>query len=141
MALMSALCSIYYLFFMNWLKKLPSTRRANSGLEWVLWRKLPLIGFLGAFLPLVFLGLAHWLADPQASAADERWLQLIDYMVLGVLLFHASMLIAVVVGCVIVMVMKGPAYVADGYPVSHSDRPRQSLETDEEAARYRDQDA
>jgi len=32
--------------------------------------------------------------------------------------------VALGIGCVIVMVMKGPGYVADGYPVSHSDRPR-----------------
>ena len=134
-------CRFGYPFFMNWLKKLPSTRRANSGLEWVLWRKLPLIAFVGALLPILFLALAHWLADPQASAADARWLQLIDYMVLGVLLFHASMLMVVAFGCVIVMVMKGPAYVADGYPVSHSDQPRQNRETDEEAAHYRESDA
>lgn len=129
------------LFVMNWLKKLPSTRRANSGLEWVLWRKLPLIAFLGALLPLLLMALAHWLADPQASAADARWLQQVDYMVLGVLLFHASMLVVAAFGCVIVMVMKGPAYVADGYPVSHSDQPRHSSETDEEAAQYRAPDA
>ena len=126
---------------MNWLKKLPSTRRANSGLEWVLWRKLPLIALVGALLPLLWMALAHWLSDPQASPADARWLQLSDYMVLGVLLFHASMLIVVGFGCVIVMVMKGPAYVADGYPVSHSEQPRQSLETDEEATHYREPEA
>lgn len=126
---------------MNWLKKLSSSQRANSGLEWVLWRKLPLIAFIGALLPLLFMAAAHALADPQASAADARWLQLIDYMVWGVLLFHASMLLVVGFGCIIVMVMKGPAYVADGYPVSHSDRPRPSCETDEEAAQYRLPDA
>lgn len=41
------------------------------------------------------------------------------------------------IGCVIVMVMKGPAYVADGYPVSHRDRPRATPETAEEAAAVR----
>lgn len=126
---------------MNWLKKLSSRQRASSGLEWVLWRKLPLIAFIGTLLPLLFMGAAHALADPQASPVDARWLQMIDYMVLGVLLFHASMLVAVGVGCIIVMVMKGPAYVADGYPVSHSDRPRPTCETDEEAAHYRLPDA
>jgi hypothetical protein len=31
--------------------------------------------------------------------------------------------LTVVIGCVIVWLMKGPAYVADGYHVSHSDKP------------------
>lgn len=122
---------------MNWLKKLPQSRRANSGLEWLLWRKLPLIALLGTLLPLLSLGLVHLLADPQASAADIRWLQMAGYVVGGVIVFHWSMVATVAIGCVIVMVMKGPGYVADGYRVSHSDQPRETMETPEEAAAYR----
>ena len=122
---------------MNWLKKLPQTRRANSGLEWLLWRKLLLIALLGTLLPLLVLGLVHLLADPQASAADIRWLQMVDYVVGGVVVFHWSMVLTVAIGCIIVMVMKGPGYVADGYRVSHSDQPRAAMETPEEAAGYR----
>ncbi|MEO7953536.1 MAG: hypothetical protein ABIR35_05495 [Polaromonas sp.] len=122
---------------MNWLKKLPQNRRANSGLEWLLWRKLPLIALLGTLLPLLSLGLLHLLADPQASAADIRWLQMAGYVVGGVIAFHWSMVATVAIGCVIVMVMKGPGYVADGYRVSHSDQPREKMETAEEAAAYR----
>ncbi|MEP6966136.1 MAG: hypothetical protein ABI845_11665, partial [Polaromonas sp.] len=110
---------------MNWLKKLPQNRRANSGLEWLLWRKLPLIALLGTLLPLLSLGLVHLLADPQASAADIRWLQMAGYVVGGVIVFYWSMVATVAIGCVIVMVMKGPGYVADGYRVSHSDQPRE----------------
>lgn len=122
---------------MNWLKKLPQNRRANSGLEWLLWRKLPLIALLGTLLPLLSLGLVHLLADPQASAADIRWLQMAGYVVGGVIVFYWSMVATVAIGCVIVMVMKGPGYVADGYRVSHSDQPREKMETAEEAAAYR----
>ncbi|MEO7400524.1 MAG: hypothetical protein ABIV07_07120 [Polaromonas sp.] len=122
---------------MNWLKKIPHTRRANSGLEWRLWRRLPLIALLGTLLPLLVLGLVHLLADPQAGADYIRWLQLLDYVVGGVVVFHWSMVVTVGIGCVIVMVMKGPGYVADGYRVSHSDQPRAAMETSEEAAGYR----
>lgn len=122
---------------MNWLKKLPHSARADSGLEWTLWRKLPLIALVGTLLPLLVLGLVHWLADRQAGAADARWLQMIDYVVGGVVIFHWSMVATVAIGCVIVMVMKGPGYVADGYRVSHSDKPREKMETAEEAAGYR----
>jgi hypothetical protein len=31
--------------------------------------------------------------------------------------------VTVAIGCVVVWVMKGPAYVADAYPVSHANRP------------------
>ena len=122
---------------MNWLKKLPQSPRSESGLEWRLWRKLPLIALAGTVLPLLALGLVHLLADPNGSAADARWLQMVDYMVGGLVVFHWSMVATVAIGCVIVMVMKGPGYVADGLRVSHSDQPRASMETDEEAAAYR----
>lgn len=122
---------------MNWLQKLPHTSRSASGLEWTLWRKLPLIALLGTALPLLGLGLVHWLADPAASAAQARWLQMADYFVWGVLVFHWIMVLTVGIGCIIVMVMKGPGYVADGYNVSHSDQPRATPQTDEEAATAR----
>jgi hypothetical protein len=31
-------------------------------------------------------------------------------------LLHWTLVLTVAIGCVIVIVMKGPAYVADGYP-------------------------
>lgn len=108
-----------------------------SGLEWTLWRKLPLIALLGTALPLLGLGLVRLLADPPVSAAQERWLQTADYVAWGVLVFHWTMVLTVGIGCIIVMVMKGPGYIADGYAVSHSDRPRETRQTDEEAASAR----
>ncbi len=122
---------------MNWLNKLPGTRRTASGLEWRLWRKLPLITLAGTLLPLLVLGLVYLLNDPQLSAADARWNQMMGYMVLGAILFHWSMVGTVALGCIIVMLMKGPGYVADGYLVSHSDRPREAMESDEEARHRR----
>lgn len=122
---------------MNWLNRLPGTRRAASGLEWRLWRKLPLIALAGTLLPLLVLGLVYLLNDPQASADAARWNQVVGYMVLGAILFHWSMVGTVALGCIIVMLMKGPAYVADGYSVSHRDRPRETMESDEEAASRR----
>ena len=122
---------------MNWLKKLTPDRRARSGLEWTLWCKLPFIALAGTLLPLLCLGLLHLLSDPQSDAAQARWLQMVDYGVGGLVIFHWTMVATVAIGCVIVMVMKGPGYVADGYKVSHSDKPRETMETDEEAAGYR----
>jgi hypothetical protein len=44
-------------------------------------------------------------------------------MAIGVVLLHWALLLTVAIGCVIVMLMKGPAFVADGYAVQHTDRP------------------
>ncbi len=122
---------------MNWLQKIPRSVRSASGLEWALWRRLPLIALLGTVLPLLCLLAVHSMTDGDVNAAHVRWLQMADYFVWAVLIFHWTMLITVAIGCVIVMVMKGPAYVADGYPVSHRDRPRATPETAEEAAAAR----
>jgi hypothetical protein len=114
---------------MNWLRKIPGAHRSATGLEWVIWRKLPLILLVGTALLLLGLAVLHWQAEP-SSAAAQRALQTADYMVIGALAFHWSAVVTVGIGCVIVMVMKGPAYAADSYPVSHSDRPLQSDRTD-----------
>ena len=124
-------------FNMNWLQKIPHSVRAASGLEWALWRKLPMIAVLGTVLPLLGLLAVHTVTDVDANAAQARWLQMADFFVGAVLVFHWTMVITVAIGCVIVMVMKGPGYVADSYPVSHSDRPRAMTETAEEAAASR----
>lgn len=118
---------------MNWLTKLPHYQRTQIGLEWHLWRKLPLIALVGSVLPLLCLALIYLCTDSQADAAQARWLQMMNYVVGGVIVFHWSMVVTVGIGCVIVMIMKGPGYVADGYKVSHSDQPRARMETTEEA--------
>jgi hypothetical protein len=122
---------------MNWLQKIPHSVRTASGREWALWRKLPIIALLGTVLPLLGLLALHTMTDTDANPAQARWLQMADYFVGAVLVFHWTMVLTVAIGCVIVMVMKGPGYVADGYPVSHSDRPRATAETAEEAAASR----
>lgn len=108
---------------MNWLRKIPGSQRAATGLEWAIWRKLPLFFAAGTVLPLAALAVLHWQVDV-STPAGERWLQMADYMVVGVVLFHWTAVVTVGIGCVIVMVMKGPAYAADSYAVSHSERPR-----------------
>ena len=116
---------------MNWFNRIPNSPRSASGLEWRIWRKLPQIALIGTALPLLVL----LLITLQQDGAGQRWLQLAQYVVMAVVLFHWTMVLTLAIGCVIVMVMKGPGYVADAYPVSHSDRPRAVPQSDEEAQR------
>jgi hypothetical protein len=116
---------------MSWLNKLPNSIRSASGLEWTLWRKLPLIFLVGTAVPLAAAVALHLLTD-QTSTAQLRWLQTTDYMVAGVVIFHWTAVFTIAIGCVVVMLMKGPAYVADDpLEVSHSDQPRSSAQTRE----------
>ena len=111
---------------MSWLRKLPGFHRAAPGLEWKLWRKLPAILAAGTALPLLgMLAVRLWATEPM-TAATERLVTLADYFAIALIILHWTLVLTVAIGCVIVMLMKGPAYVADGYEVSHSDRPRPS---------------
>ena len=112
---------------MNWLNKLPNSIRSAPGLEWALWRKLPAIWVAGTVLPMLALGAYHLLSDT-ATPAALRALQLADYVVIGLVLFHWTAVLTIAIGCVVVMLMKGPGYVADGFAVSHSDKPRTESE-------------
>lgn len=108
---------------MNWFNKLPNSVRYASGLEWKLWRKLPLIFLVGTALPVAVLGVMHWMSE-EDNPAELRRLQLADYIVTGVVIFHWTLVFTAAFGCIVVMLMKGPGYVADALEVSHSDRPR-----------------
>ena len=115
---------------MSWLNKLPDSVRSASGMEWKLWRKLPLILLVGTALPLAAAVALHVTSDLQ-SAADARWLQIMDYVVAGVVVFHWTAVLTIAIGCVVVMLMKGPGYVADAMELSHSDLPRSTPEVQE----------
>jgi hypothetical protein len=123
---------------MNWLKRLPQSPRTAAGLEWRLWRRLPVIAAVGTLAPLLAGVLLHLSADDASDAAHLRWLQLADYCIGGAIIFHWTMVLTVAIGCGIVMVMKGPGYAADSYRVPHADQPRKTPETNAEAAQYRD---
>jgi hypothetical protein len=114
---------------MGWLNKLPNSVRSASGLEWKLWRKLPLIFLVGTAIPLAAAVALHLFTN-QESTAQLRWLQIMDYVVVGVVIFHWTAVVTIAIGCIVVMVMKGPGYVADALEVSHNDRPRSSMEED-----------
>ena len=122
---------------MNWFQKLPNSRRTASGLEWALWKKLPLIAAAGTFLPLVGLACAYLLSGESPEPAQARWLLMMGYAVVGFIIFHWSLVMTAGIGCLIVMAMKGPGYVADGYLLPHSELPRKSPETRAESAANR----
>lgn len=101
---------------MSALHRLPGFQRSPPGREWALFRRLPAILLLGTAL-LVGLALVLWWAvDGQPPAAHQRDLLLLMYQVIGLVVLHWTLVFTVAIGCVIVLLMKGPAYVADAYP-------------------------
>lgn len=102
---------------MDWLRRVPGSRREAAGLEWKLWRKLPLILLLGTVLPLLVAVGVHVGVDTNETPALARQVLLTDYIVAAVVVLHWATVLTVAIGCVVVMIMKGPAYEADPYPV------------------------
>ena len=100
----------------NALKRLPGFQRSPSGREWVLFKRLPAILAVGTALPLVVVAIFWWVAPAPVSPAAERDLLLLTYRVVGLVVLHWTLVLTVAIGCVIVMLMKGPAFVADAYP-------------------------
>ena len=64
----------------------------------------------------IFLG-----AEGVAEASTV--LQMVDILALSIVVLHWTAVFTVAIAALIVMVMKGPAYVADAYPVEDSETP------------------
>lgn len=95
---------------MRYLNKLPGFIKTPAGLEWVLFKKLPLIFSIGTAalcIPMLTLYLSN---DPLSREQQQ-----VIYQLLGLLFSTWFFVGAIAIGCIVVTIMKGPAYVADPY--------------------------
>jgi hypothetical protein len=103
---------------MNLFNKLPGFVRSPPGVEQAIWCRLPAILLWGTLLPLALIVTNHALApDSFPGQARDAAVLLWDFMLAGVVLLHWTLTFTLALGCFIVRVMKGPAYVADPYPL------------------------
>ena len=101
---------------MGWLNRLPGFTQSAPGLEWTTWKRLPAILLWGTAVPLA-LATVLWLTSSDLfNSAQDRERLLMVYQLIGLVLLHWTLVLTVAIGCVIVIVMKGPAFVADPYP-------------------------
>ena len=109
---------------MDWLRKLPGYQRTPYGVEWHVLRLMPTLCAAGTLLPALLALGARFLIGGSDAAELARHIQLFDFVMIGLVVFIWTLALTISIGCVIVWLMKGPAYVADGFEVSHSDAPR-----------------
>jgi hypothetical protein len=103
------------------LKILPDFQRSPAGLEWAVLRRLPIVSLVATVLPVaVAIGACFFMGD---APSDAKRITTIYIMTASVLVLHWTILFTVALFCVIVLIAKGPAYVADAYPLVDSDRP------------------
>lgn len=89
---------------------------APPGWERWLWRRLPRAWAWACGLPWLAVLLRHWAASAGFWPGDEAALGLWTYTSAGWSVLMTVLAVTVGVGCVVVRVMKGPAYDADSYP-------------------------
>lgn len=109
---------------MNVLRKMPGSRREPPGLEWVILRRLPLALLLGTAIPAALYLYASLYPDPALGETVEKYLSGVGIASIATVLTVWTAVFTVAIGCAVVWIMKGPAYIADGYPLSDADRPR-----------------
>lgn len=108
---------------MNWFTRLPGSRREAPGMEWRLLRRLPMITLVGTLLPVLY-ALGTRLFDGGLPEAEVlKAVQSADILAIATVVLHWTVVFTLAIGCCIVVVMKGHAYVADAYPLADRDYP------------------
>ena len=98
------------------LRKLPGYQTYEPGLERKVLLQLPQFTVMG----VLAITLPSLLARLLLSSKAER---IIDILVISTEIFFLSMVLTLAIAALIVKLSKGPAYVADAYPLIESDRP------------------
>jgi hypothetical protein len=94
-----------------------------AGLEWRILKMLPMVMAAGVFVPL-FLSVVVRLFPLIIPEADVSRLQIgIDILSISIFFTVLSGVITVAIGCITIVLMKGPAYIADAYELDDADRP------------------
>ena len=106
---------------MNLFNKLHG-RREPPGLEWQILRKLPRVTLVGLLIPVALAVLVRVL-PPEPGVNIAKHIKSVDIFAIASAITFFTAVFTVAIGCIIVYIMKGPAYVADAYPLQHSDRP------------------
>ncbi len=101
--------------------------RYPPGLERVLLRKIPkyLLGSILIPLFMVILVRLPVIESVFASSAEEveKLHTTIDFLSIAIFVGVLPVILALFIGCIIVILMKGPAYIADAYDVDDAEKP------------------
>lgn len=100
---------------------LPGFRRTPAGIERSVLRSLPKAFVWGSLLLALPSLLVRLIGEAPARASDSSLTLTVDIFVAGLLFLYWNVLLTLAIGAFIVMVMKGPAYVADAYPLEDAD--------------------
>ena len=105
-------------------KRLPGSRIEPAGPERKVLRKLPMVTLVGtaACVMVSLLARLAWWGDNSDETLSA--MQMVDIWVIAAVILHWTVVLTVGIFCFIIFVMKGPAYVADGYELPDENAPR-----------------
>ena len=109
-------------------------RRVPPGLEWQILRRLPQITLAGSLIPVALAVLVRVL-PPEPGVDIAKHIKTVDIFAIATAITFFTAVLTITIGCVVVYIMKGPAYVADAYPLQHSDYPAPGAATNEDPDR------
>jgi len=110
------------LCIMRWLRKLHN-RVEPPGLEFRLLRAMPYALAAAVVLPALIAFGGRFYARVAELPNPAKAVMSIDIFAWSILATLVTAVLTVTIGCIVVWIMKGPAYVADAYPVAHANRP------------------
>jgi hypothetical protein len=102
---------------MNLFNRLPGFTRTPAGKERVVLRQLPRAFLLGTLLLAIPSLVARLIASPEDALA----VMTTDIYVISLVILHWTVVFTVGIAAFIIMMMKGPAYVADAYPLQEAE--------------------
>ena len=99
-------------------------RKTPPGLELKILRKMPLMFVVATVITVSLSVIARLFPSAETSYAAAKQVATVDIFVLATIATIWTALLTVTIGCIIVHIMKGPAYVADAYPLDSADSPK-----------------
>lgn len=111
----------------NLFNKLPGYTKTPAGMERKIMRLLPRIALLGSVLVALPALVVRLLLTFHPESVTDKLVSTVDILCIAVMIVFWIALVTVGIGAFVVMLMKGPAYVADPYALPDADRPGKSM--------------
>jgi hypothetical protein len=103
------------------------------GMERVVLRKLPTYLAGGTMVPALVAVFGRISPPEGAPLVIAKQIGIIDYVALGAVFTVWTAALTVAIGCLVVIIMKGPTYAADSYPMEDPDHPDRNQRRDSSA--------
>lgn len=103
-------------------------QRYIPGLEWRILKAMPKSSLAGTLIPILMSILVRVLPSDLTGEALLKQHTTIDILSIAIAITAWTAVFTITIGCIVVMVMKGPTYRADSYPLKDSNHPRKKRE-------------